>query len=222
MNFAYYVFLLLIIFLCIFTLNRNFKKSPKKIKIYLTIVITLFLLRHIALFLLCILKSSNLIYYLKSIIFLNHIAIPLIILAITYVYLRAQKLKFTGSYIIAIAVTIIYIIIMHTSKATVQVNYLYGFVIKLNEEIVLFLFSLVLLGILLVSNVIILDRPFANKKGIWLIIISILVVMIEDVIILGGIKIFPYSVIGDFIFLIIMNIVLNGFKNLSTNKKLKL
>lgn len=212
MNFAYYLFLLLIIFLSIFIMKKNLEVSPRKIKIYLTIVITLFLLRHIALFLLCVLENSTTIYYLKSIIFLNHLSIPLMIFAITYVYLRSEKLKFGGTYIIAIITFGIYVFIMETSKVTVQVSYLYGFILGIDQETILFLFSLILLGALLILNVLSLDKPFANKKGIWFIIISILIVMIEDIIILGGIKIFPYSVIGDLIFLVIMNFVLSSFK----------
>ncbi|AOR24440.1 hypothetical protein [Clostridium taeniosporum] len=214
MNFAYYLFLLLIIFLCIILLKKNIQVSPKKIKIYVTIVITLFLLRHIALFILCILKNSTVIHYFKSIVFLNHIAVPLMILAITYVYLRSESLKFSNNYIIAIITLLIYGLIMYLSKATVQVNTLYGFILKINIETIMFLFSLILLGILLILNVIILDKPFINKKGIWFIILSISIVMIEDIIILGGIRIFPYPVIGDFIFLIIMSLVLNGFKKI--------
>jgi len=211
-NFAYYLFLLLIIFLSIFIMKKNLEVSPRKIKIYLTIVITLFLLRHIALFLLCVLENSTTIYYLKSIIFLNHLSIPLMIFAMTYVYLRSENLKFSGSYIIAIITFGIYVFIMETSKVTVQVSYLYGFILGIDQETILFLFSLILLGALLILNVLSLDKPFANKKGIWFIIISILIVMIEDIIILGGIKIFPYSVIGDLIFLVIMNFVLSSFK----------
>ncbi|WP_160687396.1 hypothetical protein [Clostridium sp. C2-6-12] len=218
MNFAYYLFLLLIIFLSIFIIKRNLEVSPKKIKIYLTIVITLFLLRHIALFFLCILENSTIIYYLKPIIFLDHISIPLMILAVTYVYLRAETLKFSGSYIIAFLAGIIYVFIMETSKVTVQVSYLYGFILGIDKEMILFLFSLILLGVLLILNVILLDRPFANKKGIRFIIISILIVMTEEIIILGGIRVFPYSVIGDLIFLVLMNWALSGFKVSSLNK----
>lgn len=218
MNFAYYLFLLLIIFLSALIIKKNIEVSPKKIKIYLTIVITLFLLRHIALFLLCILKNSTIIYYLKPLIFLNHLTIPLIVLAITYVYLRSEKLNFGGSYIIAALACAIYAILLRTSKASVEVSYLYGFVLRVDKETNIFLFSLILLGILLILNVILLDKPFANKKGIWLIIIAILTVMIEDIIILGGIKLFPYSVIGDMLFIIIMNFVLKSFK--ITSKKL--
>lgn len=218
MNFAYYLFLLLIIFLSIFIMKRNLEVSPKKIKIYLTILITLFLLRHIALFLLCILENSTIIYYLKPIIFLDHLSIPLIVLAITYVYLRSETLKFGGSYIIAFVAGIIYVFIMETSKVTVQVSYLYGFILGIDKEIILFLFSLILLGVLLILNIIVLDKPFANKKGIRFIIISILIVMTEEIIMLGGIRVFPYSVIGDLIFLVLMNWVLSGFKTSSLNK----
>lgn len=215
MNFAYYLFLLLIIFLSILIMKKNLEVSPKKIKIYLTLIITLFLLRHIGLFLLCILNSSTIIYYLKPIIFLNHLTIPLMVLAITYVYLRSEKLSFGGSYIIAAIVCAIYMGIISTSKVIVQVSYLYGFILKIDNEIILFLFSLISLGALLILNVILLDKPFVNKMGIWFIIIAISIVMIEDIIILGGIKIFPYSVIGEMIFLIIMNLVLKSFKTSS-------
>lgn len=216
-NFAYYIFLLLIIFLSFYTLKRNLEVSPKKIKIYLTFVITLFLLRHIGLFLLCILQSSNIIYYLKPIIYLNHIAMPLIVLAITYVYLRSETLKFTGSYMILSAIVLIYFLIIKVSKITIEVNQSYGFIVKINNETEMFLFSLILMGIMLILNVILLDEPFANTKGIWFIIISIVVVMLEEVIILGGIKVFPYPVIGELIFLIIINVVFNGFKKSKLN-----
>lgn len=218
MNFAYYLFLLLIILLSIFIMKRNLEVSPKKIKIYLTILITLFLLRHIALFLLCILENSTIIYYLKPIIFLDHLSIPLILLAITYVYLRAETLKFGGSYIIAFVAGIIYVFIMKISKVTVQVSYLYGFILGIDKEIILFLFSLILLGVLLILNLIVLDKPFANKKGMRFVIISILIVMTEEIIMLGGVRVFPYSVIGDLIFLVLMNSVLSGFKTSSLNK----
>lgn len=216
-NFAYYIFLLLIIFLSFFTLKRNLEVSPKKIKIYLTFVITLFLLRHIGLFLLCILQSSNILYYFKPVIYLNHIAMPLIVLAVTYVYLRSETLKFTGSYLILSIVVLIYTYIIRVSKLTIEVSQAYGFIADISNESSMYLFSLILMGILLVLNVILLDKPHANKIGIWFIIISIVVVMLEEVIILGGIKVFPYSVIGEMIFLIIINAVLNGFEKSKLN-----
>ena len=214
MSFAYYIFLLLIIFLCIFTIKRNLSVSPKKIKIYLTIVIVLLLLRHMGLVILCLIESSKYIYYLKSAIYLDNISVPLMILPITYVYLRSEKLKFTGSYFILAGAVAIYSIIIHISKIIVKVSYIYGFIISIDKEIALSMFSLILLGIMLIINVLMLDKKYVNKKGIWFIILAIMVVMIEKVVILGGIKIFPYSVIGELIFLIIINFVLDGFKKI--------
>jgi hypothetical protein len=134
------------------------------------------------------------------------------VLAITYIYLRTEKLRFSGSYIIATIVCIVYIGIIHISKVTIQVSYLYGFLLKIDKELIIFLFSLIILGILHISNVILLDKPFVNKNGLWMTIIAISIVIIEDIIILGGIKIFPYPIIGDIIFLMIINRVLKGFK----------
>jgi len=134
------------------------------------------------------------------------------VLAITYVYLRSERLNFGGAYIIAMVVCAIYIAIMQISNVTVQVSYLYGFILEIDKETILFLFSLILLGTLLILNVILLDKPFVNKIGVWFVIIAISIVMVEDIIILGGVKVFPYSVIGDMIFLIIMNLVLKSFK----------
>ncbi|SFC94281.1 hypothetical protein [Clostridium uliginosum] len=212
MNFAYYLILLFIICLSFLILKKNLEVSPKKIKIYTTIVILLFILRHVGLFLLCILRNSNFIYSLKPIIFLNNLTIPLMVLAITYVYLRSEQLKFNWNYIIAIVLSAIYIAILYISKVTLDVNNLYGFIIKINQEILLYLFTLIILGVFLIINVILLDEKFVNKNGIRLMILAIVVVMLESVMILGGSRCFPYPVIGDLIFIIIMNSVLDSFK----------
>lgn len=142
---------------------------------------------------------------------------PLIVLAITYVYLRSEVLKFTGSYVVLSIVVLIYIYIIRISKLTIEVSQNYGFIADISNENSMYLFSLILMGILLILNVILLDKPYANKTGIWFIIVSIVVVMMEEVIILGGIKVFPYSVIGELIFLIIINFVFNGFKRSKMN-----
>lgn len=214
MNFAYYIFLLLIIFLCFFTIKRNLSVSPKKIKIYFTIVLLLLLFRHLGLVSLCIFESSKYIYYLKSIIYLDNIAVPLIVLAVTYVYSRSEKLKFTGSYFIFAIVSAVYACIIYMSKVMINVSSIYGFIMSIDNMIVLSMFSLILLGIMLIINVLLLDKKYVNKKGIWFIISAIMAVMIEKVIMLGGIRIFPYSVIGELIFIIIINFVLNGFKKI--------
>lgn len=145
---------------------------------------------------------------------MDNIAVPLIVVAVTYVYSRAEDIRFTGSYFVLVAVSAVYILIMNVSKVMVNVSSTYGFIMSLDNEIMLSMFSLILMGIMLVINVLLLDKKYINKSGIWFIIIAIMAVMIEKVIILGGIRIFPYSVMGELIFLIIINFVLNGFKKI--------
>lgn len=215
MSLAYYIFLLLIIFLSFIMIKKNIDYSPRKIKIYLIVVIALFLLRNIALLCLCLINNSNFLYYLKPFVFLDYITIPLMIIPISYIYLRSERLKFIGSYIIAFISAGVYVILVHISKARIEVSYLYGFIIKLNNEDIISLFSLILLGTLMIINIIMLDKPFVNKKGIYFLLLAIVLVMIEEVIIIGGIKLFPYSVIGEVIFLIIMNFVIDGFKRIN-------
>lgn len=160
------------------------------------------------------LESSKYIYYLKAIIYLDNIAVPLIVLAVTYVYSRSEKLKFTGSYFILAAVTMVYVMIIYMSKVMVNVSSIYGFIMSIDNELILSMFSLILLGIMLIISVLLLDKKYVNKIGIWFIIVAVMAVMIEKVIILGGIRLFPYSVIGELIFIIIINFVLNGFKKI--------
>ncbi len=145
---------------------------------------------------------------------MDNIAVPLIVVAVTYVYSRAEDIRFTGSYFVLVAVSAVYILIMNVSKVMVNVSSTYGFIMSLDNEIMLSMFSLILMGIMLVINVLLLDKKYINKSGIWFIIIAIMAVMIEKVIILGGIRIFPYSVMGELIFIIIINFVLNGFKKI--------
>ena len=217
MNLAYYIFLLLIIFLLISLMKKNLEASPKKIKVYMVVVISLFILRYIGLFLLCIMKDGRFVYMLKPLLFLNHLAIPLIILALAYVYLRWDRLSFTINYIIAFALTVLYGIAIFTMKGKVIFNPTYGYLINIYNETALFLGSLVVLGGLLLYCIYYLDKPNNNKKGMIYLIIASAVVILENVLYLGGLRLFPYPIFGDGIFLVIIGFAINTFKKTSNN-----
>lgn len=212
MNLAYYILLLLIIFLIIFLMKKNLKVSPKKIKAYIAVVMSFFILRYIGLFLLCIMKDGRFVYMLKPLLFLNHLAIPLMILALTYVYLRWDKLSFNINYIIALILAILYGASIFAMKGKVIFNPTYGYLIKIYNETALFLGSLVIIGCLLIYCVYFLDKPNNNKKGMIYLIIASVVVIIENILYLGGLTLFPYPIFGDGIFLIIMSFAMNTFK----------
>lgn len=217
MNFAYYIFLLLIIFLSFILMEKNIKYTPPKLKIYLVIIILFFIIHNITLISLCVMKSSKIIYYLKQFIFADYVLVPLMIIPIMYVYMRFEKLKFIWSYIIAFIAVVLYAVLVNSSKIIIDVSTLYGFVIRLNKENYISIMSLIFLGILMIINIMITDRPFVNKKGIDFVIAAIVIVMVEEVIIVSGMRVFPYAVVGKFIFIIITNFVINGFKRIREN-----
>lgn len=212
MNFAYFIFLLLIIFLLLFLLKKAKEKVPKKIKPYIMGVIILFIFRYIALLLLCIVSKSGIAYYLKGFVFLNHLTIPLIIICLTYVFLRPGKMPFSSNYILGGLLTSFYFVGMILIKGTVTMNQRYGYIISLDKDNILNIIYLIILGVLLIFNVMILDKPNNNKLGVSYLILAIFFVAIENVIYLGGVKIFPFPIIGDAIFIVIMNLAFSTFK----------
>lgn len=212
MNLAYYIFLLLIIFLLCVLIKKITKSAPKKIRIYMTIVGCFFILRYIGLFLLCIIKSSNIVHILMPLLFLNHLVIPLMVLALSYVFLRWNKLNFNINYIIAFIVSIIYAIGMLFIKDKVVLSPNYGYIINIYNEVVLYLISLITLGILLCFCFYFFDKPNSNKWGMTYLIIALFMVISENILYLGGIKVFPYPIFGDAIFIILINLAVNTFK----------
>lgn len=212
MNLAYYIFILLIIFLLILLIKKNLKLSPKKIRIYITVVGILFIIRYVGLFLLCILKNAEFIYLLTPILFLNHITIPLMVIGLSYVYLRWDKLSFSINYIAAAALCVIYLIEIYLIKERIHLDINYGYVIEVVNKNMIYLIPLIIAGVLLIFSVYFIDKPNSNKAGMIYLILGLFIVIMENVLYLGGIKIFPYPIIGDGIFILIMNLAIDTFK----------
>lgn len=217
MNLAYYIFLLLVIFLSFIFMEKNIKYTPPKMKVYLVIIISFFIIHNITLISLCVMKSSKIIYYLKQFIFADYILVPLMIIPIMYVYMRFEKLKFIWSYIIACIAIVLYVVLVNSSKIMIDVSTLYGFIIRINKESYISTMSLMFLAILMIINIMVMDKPFVNKKGIYFVVAAIVIVMIEEVIIVSGVRVFPYAVVGKLVFIIIMNFIVNGFKRIKEN-----
>lgn len=212
MNLAYYIILLLIIFLLILLVNKNMKLSPKKIKIYITTVSSLFILRYLGLFLLCILKSGSFVYLLKPLLFLNQLAIPLMVLGLSYVYLRWDKLKFNIIYIISGILFAVYCIGINFISGKVVFNSSYGYIINIYNEKTIDIIFLIIVGSLLSFCVYYLDKPNNNRWGMIYLVIALVIVIAENILYIGGIRLFPYPIFGDGIFILIMNLAINTFK----------
>ncbi|MGL5150478.1 MAG: hypothetical protein ACRC7N_07910 [Clostridium sp.] len=203
--------MLLIIFLLTLLFKKGLETLPKKIKPYMLTVIVLFLIRYIVLFLFGILPSGGIVYYLRPIVYLNHLAIPLMIICLTYVFSRPEKVPFMINYIVGSILTIIYLVAITLIKGRVGLNPNYGYIISLENNNYLNIISLIVLGGLLILNVLLLDKPNNNRLGIIYLLVAIFLVMVENVIHLGGIRLFPYPILGDGIFILIMSLAFKTF-----------
>ena len=212
LNLAYYIFLLLIIFLLFFLFQKNCELSPKKIKVYMGIVITLFLLRYIGLFILCIIKDGSFVHLFKPMLFLNQLCIPLMVLALAYVFLRWDKLDFNINYIIAIVFSLIYGGSLFIAEDRISFNPKYGYIINIKNEAIFYLISLVVIGALLAFCVYFIDKPNSNSKGMVYLVVALSFIIVEYILYIGGIRVFPYPILGDAIFIFIMNLAVNTFK----------
>ena len=143
---------------------------------------------------------------------------PLIILALDYVYLRWDKVNFIINYIIGGAISFIYIVAMYLIHSKIIFDINFGYIIKIENEVLLFLGELIILGIFLLFSLYYCDKPNSNNKGIMYVILGLAIVIIEDILYLGGLKYFPYPIISDGIFLILINLGVNTFKINSIKK----
>lgn len=163
----------------------------------------------------CIVKNASFIHLFKSILFLNQLAIPLMVLALAYVYLRWEKLNFSINYIIAGVLGVLYLIEMYYIKCKIVFDSSYGYLVNIKNETPFYLCSLIIMGMLLVFCVYFIDKPHNNRWGIIYLIIALVFVIIESILYLGGLRLFPYPILGDAIFIFIMNLAVNTFKKTS-------
>ena len=214
MNLLYYLLLLVIVFLSIIIMKINIDYSPKKIKIYIVVALSLFVLRNIALLSLNILNNSSGISNLRYLVFLDYILIPLLMLPIWYIFLRSEKIKFAVCIYISLAILTIYSVIIHLTKIIVRVSLNYGFVITSEQGIEKYLLIILILflGVIATLDVLFIDKGNVNKKGKIYEVLGIIFIIGEQICLNGGIFFFPYSVFSELIVLSLRSYAIFSFK----------
>lgn len=211
MKMAYYIFLLLIFFLCLNIINKNRKYSPKKIKTYMYITTIILIFRYICLLILCIVKSFEYLTMIKWFIYSSYLAIPLITLAFMYVFLRFDNKEFKYIYFIGALITLIYMINIIFVDIIVSYNSQFGYVIDISRSLIFIMEYFVIIGAMLLYIIYYIDKPNCNKKGVLSIIIYLSLCIIDNIILISGISHFPTTIISDYIFVTFINFFINVF-----------
>lgn len=211
--FIYLCILLFIIIFTVYLIYLSLERCPVKIRKFYLITLILVVIRYISLLSLWIIQSQKVIYFIKDLTQLAFIAIPLLVLAALYIFLRNEDRKFDYNYTFMIILILIYFGIRVFYKLDIKIDSIYGFVVSYKNILIPSLFYLIILSLLVVITLLFVDKPYSNNIGMKLLLFSLIITVSEYVLFLGGIKIFQYPLIGE------LSILGCSYKAINTFKK---
>ena len=212
LNFAYLFILIFIIILILYLLIINSKKCPTKVKRFFYITFVLLFIRYIAVLIGTLIESQAIVYLLRPLILLNYCAMPLVALAVAYIFLRNEDTPFDYNFIFMSILMLLYVGEVYLYKINISINNIFGFIITFKNSLTPNLIYLIIMASVAVVSLLCVDKPFCNKWGMRLLTISLMVTIVEFILFLGGIKILPYPFIGEIL------ILLMSFKAIKTFK----
>lgn len=211
-GFSYLCLLLFIIIFITCLLNKNVKSSPRKIKFFMSLALIPLLLRFLVLINGVIIEQQSIIYLLRPFVFLNFFSIPLLIMGCLFIFLRDEKLKFNINYIFLTTLLVGYVALIIFGEIDINIDTTFGFVLNMRETLIPTLIYLIIVAGLAVVTLLFIDKPYSNKFGMRILLVSLIVGIVEYVFFIGGVKLFPYPIIGD------VFVLFSAFKAIETFK----
>ena len=201
----YYLCLLLFIITIIFYLIMKARnRCPVKVRKYYIITLTILLLRSITLLLLSLIEKQEIMYFLKPMSMMDIITIPLLSMGALYIFLRNERMRFDYNFILMISMIGIYCFLISFYRLKSYIDAEFGYVVIFKDTMIPSLIYLIVMAMVTVISLINIDKPYSNTLGMKLLTFSTVVFVIEYILFLGGIKIFPYPFIGEISLLIVV------------------
>ncbi|WP_302670350.1 hypothetical protein [uncultured Clostridium sp.] len=107
---------------------------------------------------------------------------------------------------------LLYVSELYLYKVNISINNSFGFIINFKDSLTPNLIYLIIIASIAIVALLCGDKPFCNKWGMKLLTISLMLTIAEFILFLGGIKFFPYPLIGEIL------ILLMSFKAIKTFK----
>lgn len=193
--YIYVVLLIIDILLLLKIFNLSFY-CPKKIRTIVIIVTLAMFFRYISLIILFLSNRIQYLYLLKSTFFMNFIAIPIIAITILYIFLRKDNMSFSYSFIVTVFLIFLYSTIMYKCTCYIQSLHYCGYTIVFKNDLIYWIYILINTFILFVA-IYLLNKNNVNKIGIYIIIASSLITIIEMIIWVIGVNLIPENIVGD-------------------------
>lgn len=202
--FYYLCILLFIITIIFYLIMKARKRCPVKVRKYYIITLTILLLRSITLLLLSLIEKQEIMYFLKPMSMMDIITIPLLSMGALYIFLRNERMRFDYNFILMISMIGIYCFLISFYRLKSYIDAEFGYVVIFKDTMIPSLIYLIVMAMVTVISLINIDKPYSNTLGMKLLTFSTVVFVIEYILFLGGIKIFPYPFIGEISLLIVV------------------
>lgn len=201
-GFGYLCILLFIIIFILYLFKKNLSSSPSKVKLFIAMVLVPLLLRMLVLICAIVIEKQSIIYLLRYFVFLNFISIPLLVLGCLFIFLRDERIKFKTNYIFLVIFLVGYIYLIIFYKIDININVNFGFTLNIRDSIFPTLIYLIIIATLTIVTLLFIDKPYSNRNGMRILLVSLIIGILEYVFFLGGVQLFPYPLVGEIFILI--------------------
>ena len=195
--FIYLCILLFIIIFSIYLIYLSSNKCPSKIRKFYLVSLLIIVVRYLSLLSLWLIQRQRIIYFIIVLTQLSLVGIPILVLAAIYIFLRDENRSFNYNYTFMIILFLVYVVINIFYKLDIRVDSIFGFIVSYREILIPSLIYLILISSFVVISLLFIDKPYSNTNGMKLLLVSLIITVIEFVIFLGGIRIFPYPLLGE-------------------------
>lgn len=211
MLYIYLAMLLLIPLLISITIGYCNKYAPSKIRLLGIASLGLLFLRYAALLVMFLSNNVKYLYYLKPVIFLQYLSIPIIGLTCLYIVIRTDKLKFNTMMIVSAALSAGYIYFISNFKAVIKIEYSMYSMSFVNYDLSAWVF-IMLNTVLLVSMILLVTGKNTIKVGSYFIFFCCGAAIMESILSLMGVRIFPQYLVNEGAWVITMNYCIRRLK----------
>lgn len=195
--FIYLCILLFIIIFSVYLIYLSSNKCPSKIRKFYLVSLLIIVVRYLSLLSLWLIQRQRIIYFIKVLTQLSLVGMPLLVLAAIYIFLRDENRSFNYNYTFMILLFLVYVVINIFYKLDIRVDSIFGFIVSYREILIPSLIYLILISSFVAISLLFIDKPYSNTNGMKLLLVSLIITVIEFVIFLGGIRIFPYPLLGE-------------------------
>ena len=212
-----FVYLCTIIFIIIFILFLTklvMDKCPKKIKRFYLIVLTIMLMRYLALMYLLLTNNERIVYKLLITPMMYIIYMPMLALGSLYIFFRDEKMRFDYSFAYLIMLSFVYLAIIVIYKLNIHIDSKLGYIITFKEAVTPSIIYLSCMSIFSVITLLFVDKPYSNNNGMRILLAISIISVGEFILFLGGIKVFPYPIFSEILMLLCTYKAINTFKKI--------